>query len=148
MSTLEESSAKLDSAIHTIERQGQEHFDAWEARIELIKKESLRNRSLERRAVRRDDWLGLLERAQVYMDGYGSFVVDLRDVATYLESDLNTTGIATVADEIGRIEGKVRAELERMEQLMARLASSAETFGPLPVGPEAPPEDSPESTDG
>jgi hypothetical protein len=130
---LEDSSSKLDSAITSIERQGQEHFNAWEDRINQIQKESLRNRSLERRAVRRDDWLGLLDSAQVYMDGYGSFVVDLRDVGTYLESDLNSTGIATVADEIGRIEGKVRAELERMIQLMDQLASSAGTFGPLPT---------------
>tara|TARA_R110002126_G_scaffold41590_16_gene120932 strand:+ start:15871 stop:16548 length:678 start_codon:yes stop_codon:yes gene_type:complete len=129
---LEKSGDGLARAVRAIEHQGQDHFDAWEARIEQIQKESLRTRSLERRAVRRDDWLGLLERAQVYMDGYGSFVVDLRDVATYLESDLNATGIATVADEIGRIEGKVRAELERMHQLMDRLEASAETFGPLP----------------
>ena len=130
---LEKSRDGLQGAVRSIETQGQEHFDAWESRIEEIQKESLRNRSFERRAVRRDDWLGLLERAQVYMDGYGSFVVDLRDVATYLESDLNATGIATVADEIGRIEGKVRAELERMHQLMERLEASAETFGPMPA---------------
>jgi hypothetical protein len=91
--------------------------EAWAERQATITNDELRNRSEERRSeviARFEEVNALVARAKAELEPWLQEIIDIR---TYLESDLNPGGIASIADlipKISRNAGPVKSKLNEL----------------------------------
>jgi chromosome segregation ATPase len=116
----------------------QEYYDNWEEELEGISSESIRELSEQRRQAAVEAFDKINAAAQELRDAYDLFVTDLRDISTFLENDLNPTGVAAISEMITKAneDGKVVnghidamiAELDAVRDAMTQ-ERPAETSG-------------------
>lgn len=112
----------------------------WETRLTQIQNADIRQRASDRRdqAVQRFD--GLESKADAARDVFQPWMKDLTDIRTYLQNDLNPTGVESLGDVFDRINdgadtikeqvAGLVTELETMiDAIAVAIPESAETDG-------------------
>jgi chromosome segregation ATPase len=109
---------------------------AWEERMKNIKDEELRKRAEERRSAVITEFGELTKIADSGREEFEPWMQTVLDVRTYLENDLNPTGVASVRDKVRTVRdgaasvnkkiGTVVASLDKMSQSIAAAKPPAE----------------------
>ena len=104
--------------------------EAWAERHLTIKSDELRNRSKERRAkviARFDEVNELVVDAKTEFQPWLEEVIDIR---TYLESDLNPGGVASIADVASRASKNAEKVKSKIEKLITELEKHSKELTP------------------
>ncbi|MEX2672031.1 MAG: DUF2959 family protein [Phycisphaeraceae bacterium] len=128
--TLDRQVDRLRTQVEEMEAQVDAYFTAWEAEIDQMESEALRNRAMRRRASSIDSY-------QVTMAAYQDvdviltpLVSKIRDQQRYLGSDLTASGVGSVSDiieEVRQQEHTAQQEIEAAILEFNRIASELST---------------------
>lgn len=117
---------------------------AWEKRMKEIKNEDMRKRAEERRAALNEQFAAMKKTADAAKVEFDPWLQTVLDVRTYLENDLNPTGVASVKDQVRKIRsdaGSVNKKLNSIVESLAELTERiAATKPPEPEPAAAPAE--------
>lgn len=109
-----------------------EYLEGWQKRSMSIQDADLRKRSEERRDASVRELDELSTEADEARESYSKWMATVNDVRTYLESDLNAAGVASVADKVERItreadslKGELRSVMAELDQVIEAMAAEA-----------------------
>jgi chromosome segregation ATPase len=103
----------------------------WEMRMKDIKNEDLRKRAEERRAALVEKFGEMKKTADAAREEFDPWMQTVVDVRTYLENDLNPTGVASVKDQVRKVRNgaasvnkKLTSIVESLEELSTKIAAT------------------------
>jgi chromosome segregation ATPase len=114
--------------------------EAWNKRLAEIQDEELRNRAMERQQETVAAFGEITETAESAREMFEPWMQKVLDVRTYLENDLNPSGVASVSDkvkEINRGAGDINDAIENLLSELQGLATKIEATKPPPPPKEA-----------
>jgi chromosome segregation ATPase len=113
---------------------------AWEERLQSIQDEELRQRSVERRNAVVEEFAEVKKVADSAREEFEPWMQKVLDLRTYLESDLNPAGVASVADIMEDISGGSGSLNEKIQTVLAeldRISKAIAAAKPPPAEDEA-----------
>lgn len=116
---------------------------AWEKRMQTITDEDLRKRAEERRAAvvtRFGELTKVAESGKQEFDPWMDLVVQVR---TYLENDLNPTGVASVSDKVREIRNGANSVNKKIETVVKGLDDMSQAIAAAKPPPEPAPAEGP-----
>ena len=131
MKKTEERRLEVRKKIDEMKTEADAYFAGWTESLQQIGSEDLRSRSEARMAETRARFDGILAAANEARDAYEPFMANLKDQWTYLGSDLNPNGIASLKPDADKLnqEGqvlfeKIDAGMDKANEYIASLRSS------------------------
>jgi chromosome segregation ATPase len=116
--------------------------EAWEKRLANIKSEDLKKQAEERRNGVVAKFNDLSKVADAGREEFEPWIVTVIDVRTYLESDLNPTGVKSVSDQVSKIKKGAASVNKKISTVVKGLDDMAQTIAAAkppepPAGAEA-----------
>jgi len=113
---------------------GEKHFSTWQAEVETIKDDGIRNRAIKRLTAARKNWdgaAGALQEATVQFPALLGYLADIEKALNY---DLTADGVKSIRgasrsanDSFARIQGLVQKAVSELDELAASMSSIAKT---------------------
>lgn len=123
--TLDSSMANLDSKVAALHVTAADYFSNWTNQMAAIQSDELRKRSMERK----DEVSGKLSDVEASYSGVTNslapFTTDIKDIQTYLGTDLTPGGLATIKD----IVSKTKVDAVPLRDSIKKLQGSFDTLG-------------------
>lgn len=112
-----------DSARQAMEVQakGEQQLKAWQAEAATIQDPELRKKAADRRAEQAQRYRQFATDMSETNRTLQAFLVDLRDIKTYLDLDLSTRGVEAVRDKIDRANADSSQVVQSLDHLNQRL---------------------------
>ncbi len=117
-----------------LQAEGETHFSTWQAEVETITDEGIRNRALKRLAAARKNWNGAATALQQATTQFPALLGYLADIEKALSYDLTADGIKSVRgaaqsanDSFGRIQELTQHAVTELDELTASMSSTAKS---------------------
>jgi hypothetical protein len=128
---LNKSVSKLDDTVAVLHAKADAYFTDWTNHSALIQSPELHQRSVERKA----EVSGKLDAVTAsYADVKKSlqpFTIDVKDIQTYLGTDLTAGGLATIKDVVAKTKVDAVPLRDSIKQLQASFSSLSTTLSPV-----------------
>ena len=128
---LNKSMDKLSESVAALHAKADAYFTDWTNHTALIQSADLRQRSLERKA----EVSGKLAEVTASYDklklAIQPFTIDLKDIQTYLDTDLTVGGIGTIKDTVAKTKVDAVPLRDAIKQLQASFSSLSATLSPV-----------------
>ena len=103
------------------------YFDKWDERIKALESEDMRELGTERRAEGMQSFKELQGKIDLLRSAYQPFAKDLRDINSYLASDLTMDGLKGIKPVTSRAIEAESVILERLSEVVTQLDSLMKT---------------------
>lgn len=128
---LDKSMVKLGDSVATLHAKADAYFTDWTNHTAMIQSADLRQRSLDRKA----EVSGKLADVTACYDklkmAVHPFTIDLKDIETYLDTDLTVGGIATIKDTVAKTKVDAVPLRDAIKQLQASFSDLSTTLSPV-----------------
>lgn len=131
-SKLESLAGRSASAARSLESRGDAFYARWERDLDAITSPLVRERSAQRAAASRERFERIAANVSAVKEAFDVLLVDLSDLRTYLEYDLNAEGVfsardlITVAREDGAmVQGLIAQVQAQLTQVAAAMSAGA-----------------------
>ena len=123
--TLQSLAADVRDKAKAMQDRGKAYFAAWDQQVAGIRNEDLRSRGVARKTQVSEQFQAINESYQKAKDLFRPLMSDLKDVQTYLSTDLTSGGLRTVRKEAAR----ANAEAVPLREAIATLVSQFKALG-------------------
>ena len=134
--SLDKSMAKLDDSVVALHAKADAYFNDWTNQTAAIQNPELRQRSADRKA----EVAGKLNEVTTSYDGLKSslkpFTTDLKDIETYLGTDLTAGGLATIKDVVAKTKVDAVPLRDAIKQLQSSFSDLSTALSPVLPTPE------------
>ena len=134
---LTKSIGQLDGTVATLHAKADAYFADWTNQMALIQSPELHQRSVERKA----EVSGKLDAVTASFDGLKKslqpFTIDLKDIQTYLGTDLTAGGLATIKDVVAKTKVDAVPLRDSIKQLQGSFADLSAALSPVLPTPAA-----------
>ena len=131
---LDSSMKNLDSKVVALQSTAANYLNNWTNKMALIQNEELRKRSAERK----DEVSGKLNEVENNYQGVKSsllpFTSDLKDIQTYLGTDLTPGGLATIKDIVAKTKVDAVPLRDSIKTLQGSFTSLSTALSPVMPG--------------
>lgn len=137
---LETQGKRLHQLRDDIAERQEKYIDGWGEQLRDLRSDELQKRAEERRNTVIANFDSLLLRLDTVTTNLDPWVVDMVDVMTYLEHDLNPGGVASLEDVIKRSNGSagtIKSEVAGLMDELARVSKAIAVAPPPPSNTEA-----------
>ena len=117
--------------VAALQGEGEKHFSVWQAEVETINDEGIRNRAMKRLSAARANWNGAAAALQEATVQFPALLGYLNDVEKALSYDLTPEGVKSVRgaarsanDAFGRIQGLTQKAVGELDELAAAMSST------------------------
>jgi hypothetical protein len=128
---LDSTTADLDDEIATMRNKAQAYMDSWDSQMTNIQNADLRQRSAERK----DEVTTKLKSVGDSYDGvkssFQSFTQDLKDIQTYLGTDLTTSGVASIKDVVAKTKRDAVPLRDSIKKLQSDFSGLSSALSPV-----------------
>jgi hypothetical protein len=132
--TLNSAIENLDSKVVTLQSTAADYLNNWTNQMATIQSPELRQRSAERK----DAVAGQLADVEASYQGVKSsltpFTSDVKDIQTYLGTDLTTGGLATIKDIVAKTKVDAVPLRDSIKKLQGSFASLSASLSPMMPG--------------
>jgi chromosome segregation ATPase len=133
---------KLRALRQQVEDNRKAFAEAWEKRLANIKTEDLRKQAEERRNAVVAKFNDLGKVADAGREEFEPWITTVIDVRTYLESDLNPTGVKSMSGQVSKIKNGAASVNKKISTVVKGLDDMAQTIAAAkppepPAGAEA-----------
>ena len=129
--SLDKSMAKLDDSVVALHSKADAYFNDWTNQTAAIQNPELRQRSADRKA----EVAGKLNEVTTSYDGLKSslkpFTTDLKDIETYLGTDLTAGGLATIKDVVAKTKVDAVPLRDAIKHLQTSFSSLGTALSPV-----------------
>lgn len=115
-----------------LQAEGEKHFSTWQAEVETINDEGIRNRALKRLAAAKANWNGAANALQEATVQFPALLGYLADIEKALSYDLTPAGVKSVRgasqsanDAFTRIQSLTQKAVNELDELTASMSSMA-----------------------
>ena len=134
--TLDSSIVNLDSKVASLQATASDYINNWTNQTAMIQSEELRKRSAERK----DEVSGKINDVEgSYQDMKNSlapFTSDVKDIQTYLGTDLTAGGLATIKDIVSKTKVDAVPLRDSIKKLQGSFDSLSASLSPMMPGSE------------
>jgi len=133
---------KLRALRQQVEDSKKVFAEAWEKRLANIKSEDMRKQAEERRNAVVAKFNDLSKVADAGREEFEPWITTVIDVRTYLESDLNETGVKSMSGQVSKIKNGAASVNKKISTVVKGLDEMAQTIAAAkppepPAGAEA-----------
>ncbi len=129
--TFNQSLANLDANVATLNAKAEAYFNDWTNQTALLQSADLRQRSLERKSEVSGKLAQVTASYDALKKSIQPFTVDLRDIQTYLGTDLTVGGLATVKDVVAKTKVDAVPLRDAIKQLQVSFSSLSAALSPV-----------------
>lgn len=109
-----------------IEQSRSTFTSAWEKRMQEIKNEDMRKRAEERRKALLEQFAEMKKTADAAREEFDPWMQTVIDVRTYLENDLNPSGVASVKDQVRKVRNGAASVNKKLNSIVESLGELSE----------------------
>ncbi len=135
--TLDSSIANLDSKVASLKAKASDYLNNWTNQTSMIQSEELRKRSAERK----DEVSARISEVEASYQGVKNsltpFTSDLKDIQTYLGTDLTAGGLDTIKDIVSKTKVDAVPLRDSIKKLQGSFTSLSAALSPMMPGSEA-----------
>ena len=136
INNLDKTSDKLDSKVAEMQAKASVYFDSWSNQLASIQSQELRSRSV----ARKDEVTAKLADVNASYQGVKNslhpFMSDVKDIQTYLGTDLTTGGLATVKDIVAKTKVDAVPLRDSIKKLQASFSNLSAALSPMMPSPD------------
>ncbi|HEY5346130.1 MAG TPA: DUF2959 family protein [Verrucomicrobiae bacterium] len=133
---LDKSMDKLGESVAALHAKADAYFADWTNHTAMIQSADLRQRSLERKAEVSGKLADVTASYDKLKMAVHPFTIDVKDIETYLDTDLTTGGIATIKDIVTKTKVDAVPLRAAIKQLQTSFSNLSTTLSPvLPTPP-------------
>src|SRR5271155_310160 len=133
---LDKSNDKLASQVAEMQAKASVYFDSWSNQLSAIQSEELRTRSTARRDEVTAKLTDVSASYQGVKNSFKPFVSDLKDIQTYLGTDLTTGGLATVKAIVAKTKEDAVPLRDSIKKLQANFSDLSTALSPMMPSPD------------
>ena len=134
---LDKSMDKLGESVVALHAKADTYFTDWTNHTAMIQSADLRQRSLERKSEVSGKLADVTASYDKLKMAVHPFIIDLKDMETYLDTDLTTGGIATIKDTVAKTKVDAVPLRDAIKQLQGSFNSLSATISPVLPTPAA-----------
>ncbi len=128
---LNDSTGKLDSAVMDMRIRAANYFANWTNELATIQSDEIRKRS----STRRDEVVAKLQAVDAsysgVKDAFHPFISDVKDIQTYLGTDLTVGGLDTIRDIVARTKTDAVPLREAVKKIQANFSELSLALSPV-----------------
>jgi hypothetical protein len=133
--TLEVTVAKLDTKAMALQSAATAYINDWTNQLATIQSDNLRQRSVERKDVVASQLKEAMASYDKVKESLKPFLTDVKDIQTYLGTDLTAGGLATIKDIVARTKVDAVPLRDAIKRLQAGFTTLGASLSPvLPAG--------------
>jgi hypothetical protein len=140
ISRLEAGANRLDDRVARMREQGRDYYVAWDSEIDTISDPETREQSRARQDQARERFRELVSTVEEVKAVMEPYLTDLRDVQSFLNNDLNPSGVAAISDKALMAADEGETLKAHIDRVTAELEEVNAAISPVPVAVEEPPE--------
>jgi seryl-tRNA synthetase len=133
---LDKASDNLDSKVAEMQAKASVYFESWSNQLAAIQSEELRKRSIERRDEVTAKLADVNTSYQGVKNSLKPFMSDVRDIQTYLGTDLTVGGLATVKDIVAKTKVDAVPLRDSIKKLQASFSDLSAALSPIMPSPD------------
>jgi hypothetical protein len=133
---LDKSNDKLASQVAEMQAKASVYFDSWSNQLSAIQSEELRTRSTARKDEVTAKLADVSASYQGVKNSFKPFVSDLKDIQTYLGTDLTAGGLATVKDIVAKTKVDAVPLRDSIKKLQASFSDLSTALSPMMPSPD------------
>jgi hypothetical protein len=133
---LSRSADKLDAKVTVMRDAARAYSDSWSNQLATIHSDELRTRSTERMNEVTSQFNGVDASYLGMKNSLRPFMGDLKDIQTYLGTDLTAGGVATIKDVVAKTKSDAVPLRDSIKQLQASFNSLGAALSPVLPAPE------------
>jgi hypothetical protein len=122
---------KLDVAVAGVKTKADAYFADWTNHVALIQSANLRQLSLDRKAEVSGKLADVTASYDKLKMAIQPFKIDLKDIQTYLDTDLTVGGIATIKDTVAKTKVDAVPLRDAIKQLQASFSNLSAAISPV-----------------
>ena len=134
---LDKSMAKLDAAVVALHLKADDYFTDWTNKTATIQSEELRKRSTERKTEVSSKLNEVTASYDSLKNSMKPFTGDLKDIQTYLGTDLTSGGLATIKDVVAKTKVDAVPLRDSIKQLQTSFQNLSVAISPVMPEPAA-----------
>lgn len=131
---LDSSMADLDSKVAALQGTATDYLNNWTNQLATIQSEELRKRSAERKDTVQTQLNEVTASYQGVKDSLQAFTSDVKDIQTYLGTDLTAAGLNSVKDTVAKAKLDVLPLRDSIKKLQGSFASLSTALSPVLPG--------------
>jgi predicted nucleic acid-binding Zn-ribbon protein len=124
---------KLESQMATLRAQGtqmkvraEDHYRAWQDQLSKMGNPKLRDKAQNRYSDVKQEFEAIIASAEEAKRDMAPFLADLKDVATYLDSDLSTDALKSLGNTIWKLGNKSRSVVASIQDVRTQIGKTLE----------------------
>jgi hypothetical protein len=129
LNRLESTAASIRKQAQQMRTSAQAHYDAWEAELEALSNEQLRERGSARRQQVLEAFERINKASQEARDLFDPMMSDLRDIEVVLSNDLSAAGVESLHDLMDEANGDSRKVNQAIDDVMAEIRNVRSMMG-------------------
>lgn len=122
LKTLESSLEKVRAEGTQIRTKTEEHYKAWQNELAKMGNPKLREKALNRYDDAKEEFDQIIVVAEQAKQEIGPFMSDLKDVGTYLKSDLSADALKSLSNSIWKLGNKARAVVGSLQHVSNQIS--------------------------
>ena len=128
---LNETRAGLDAKIFEMQAKAQSYLASWSDQTTNIQSEDLRQRSAQRKDEVTAKLKTVEDSYQGVQNSFKPFTQDLKDIQTYLGTDLTAGGVASIKDVVAKTKVDAVPLRDSIKQLQASFSNLSASLSPI-----------------
>ncbi len=134
---LDKATAKLDAKVIALQSATTNYLADWTNRVATIQNADLRQQSLQRNGVVANELNDVTTSYQGVKSQLQAFSTNVKDIQTYLGTDLTAAGLASVKDTVNKAKLEVlplRDSIKQLQKNLTELSTALSPVLPAPAG--------------
>jgi hypothetical protein len=124
---------QLESQINNVRTSGMlirtradDHYKSWQGEISKMGNPKLREKAMNRYAEAKEEFDEIIVIAEEAKRELAPFMADLKDVATYLKTDLSSDAVKSLSNAIWKLGNKSRAVVASIQHVSTQISRALE----------------------
>jgi chromosome segregation ATPase len=131
---LDTTTADLDVKIAEMQNKAQAYIDSWNSHMTNIQSEDLRQRSAQRKDEVDAKLKAVADSYQGVKNSFKPFMTDLKDIQTYLGTDLTAGGLASIKDVVSKTKTDAVPLRDSIKKLQSDCRDLSSALSPVMPG--------------
>ena len=124
----------LDAKVAVMQAQGQAYLDNWNNQLAAISSEEIRNLSAQRKATVTTNLATAVYSYELTKGALQPFLLDLRDIQTYLNNDLTASGVAAIKATVAKTKADAVPLRDSIKKLRSDFSELGGSLSPVMPG--------------
>ncbi len=132
--SLQTAASDLDAKVTAMQGQGQAYLDNWNNQLAAIGSEDIRNLSAERKATVTTNLTAAVDSYEITKGALQPFLLDLRDIQTYLNNDLTASGVTAIKATVAKTKTDAVPLRDSIKKLRSDFSELGKSLSPVMPG--------------